>query len=54
MGYAGGRITVLTSQIQYTQKVVLNFNGLSWPHVSVSSLVPANPVPIPTDLLTLS
>jgi len=54
MGYAGGRITVLTTQIQYTQKVVLNFNGLSWPHVSVASLVPAGPIPIPTDLLTLS
>ena len=54
LGYAGGRITVLTTQIQYTQKVVLNFNGLSWRHVSVASLVPAVPIPIPTDLLTLS
>ena len=54
MGYAGGRVTVLTTQIQYTQKVLLNFNGLSWPHVSVASLVPADPIPIPVDLLTLS
>jgi hypothetical protein len=54
MGYAGGRVTVLTTQIQYTQKVLLNFNGLSWPHVSVASLVPADPIPIPADLLTLS
>jgi hypothetical protein len=26
-------------QLQYTQLVVLNFNGLSWPHVSVATLV---------------
>ncbi len=25
-------------QLQYTQKVLLNFNGLSWPHVSVATL----------------
>jgi hypothetical protein len=54
MGYAGGRVTVLTTQIQYTQKVLLNFNGRSWPHVSVASLVPADPIPTPADLLTLS
>jgi hypothetical protein len=54
MGFAGGRVTVLATQIQYTQKVLLNFNGLSWPHVSVASLVPADPIPIPADLLTLS
>ncbi|EXG82818.1 heme-binding protein [Cryptosporangium arvum] len=33
-------------QIQYTQTVLLNFNGLSWPHVSVATLVPAEPVPV--------
>jgi hypothetical protein len=54
MGFAGGRVTVLTTQIQYTQKVLLNFKGLSWPHVSVASLVPADPIPIPADVLTLS
>jgi hypothetical protein len=27
-------------QIQYSQMVLLNFNGLSWPHVSVASLQP--------------
>jgi hypothetical protein len=54
MGYAGGRVTVLTTQIQYTQKVLLNFKGLSWPHVSVASLIPADPIPIPADVLTLS
>src|SRR5205823_5084526 len=26
-------------QLQYTQVLVLDFNGLSWPHVSVANLV---------------
>lgn len=26
-------------QLQYSQRLLLNFNGLSWPHVSVASLV---------------
>lgn len=39
-------ITVTSTQIQYSQTVILNFNGLSWPHVSVASLVPAGPVPV--------
>lgn len=26
-------------QVQYTQTVLLNFNGLSWPHVSVATLL---------------
>ena len=25
--------------LQYSQRVLLNFNGLSWPHVSVATLV---------------
>ena len=40
-------ITVASTQIQYSQKVLLNFNGLSWPHVSVATLVPEAPIPIP-------
>jgi hypothetical protein len=40
-------ITVRAPQIQYSQQVVLNFNGLSWPHVSVATLVPASPLPVP-------
>jgi hypothetical protein len=28
-------------QLQYTQRVLLNFNGLSWPHVTVATLKPA-------------
>jgi hypothetical protein len=31
-----------TLQLQYTQRVLLNFNGLSWPHVSVATLTKAN------------
>ena len=26
-------------QLQYSQRVLLNFNGLSWPHVSVATLL---------------
>lgn len=33
-------IDVTFTQIQYTQTVMLNFNGLTWPHVSVANLVP--------------
>ena len=36
-----------TVQIQYSQTVFLVFNGLSWPHVSVATLVPSDPVPVP-------
>jgi len=39
-------IAVGYPQIQYTQTVLLNFNGLSWPHVSVATLVPNDPVPV--------
>jgi hypothetical protein len=39
-------ITFTFTQIQYSQVVLLNFNGLSWPHVSVATLVPADAVPV--------
>ncbi|MGY4498766.1 hypothetical protein ACVWYH_002697 [Bradyrhizobium sp. GM24.11] len=52
--FAGGRVRVATTQIQYSQKVMLDFNGLTWPHVSVASLVLAAPVPIPEHLLPLT
>ena len=39
-------ITVQVPQIQYSQLVFLNFKGLTWPHVSVATLVPSNPVPV--------
>ena len=31
-------------QLQYTQRVILNFNGLSWPHITVATLV-SHPLP---------
>lgn len=40
-------ITVTFTQIQYSQTVLLNFNTLTWPHVSVATLVPAGDVPVP-------
>jgi hypothetical protein len=45
---AGARsVTVEYTQIQYTQNVSLNFATLTWPHVSVATLVPASPLPVP-------
>ena len=47
-GIAAGKvIKVRSMQIQYTQTVFLNFNTLSWPHVSVATLVPAGPIVMP-------
>jgi hypothetical protein len=45
-------ITVKATQIQYSQKVLLNFNGLTWPHVSVATLVPAGVLPVPASAFT--
>jgi hypothetical protein len=45
-------ITVKTTQIQYSQQVFLNFNTLTWPHVSVATLVPASPIPVPNSVWT--
>ena len=42
-----GRIIFTSTQIQYSQTVLLNFNGLFWPHVSVATLVPGSPLTIP-------
>lgn len=39
-------ISVTYTQIQYTQNVSLNFRGLTWPHISVATLVPAHPIVI--------
>jgi hypothetical protein len=39
-------ITVTYVQIQYTQNVSLNFATLTWPHVSVATLVPAKPIEV--------
>jgi hypothetical protein len=40
-------IRVQMTQIQYSQTVLLNFALLSWPHVSVATLVPSEPNPVP-------
>jgi hypothetical protein len=40
-------LTVRFTQIQYTQTVLLNFNTLTWPHVSVNTLVPADDIVVP-------
>jgi hypothetical protein len=40
-------LTVTYTQIQYTQTVLLNFAGLTWPHVSVNTLVPADDIIVP-------
>lgn len=37
-------VTVTSTQIQYSQIVFLNFAPLTWPHVSVATLVPATPI----------
>jgi hypothetical protein len=44
---AGHKLTVQFPQIQYTQTVLLNFNKLTWPHVSVNTLVPADDIIVP-------
>jgi len=40
-------LTVTFTQIQYTQTVLLNFAGLTWPHVSVNTLVPEDDIIVP-------
>lgn len=40
-------ITVTSTQIQYSQTVLLNFGPLSWPHVSVATLTPKQPLNLP-------
>jgi len=40
------QVTVAYTQIQYSQTVLLNFNGISWPHVSVANLIPDHPIPV--------
>ncbi|KAL8827408.1 MAG: hypothetical protein Q9191_003204 [Dirinaria sp. TL-2023a] len=45
-------ITVTSTQIQYSQRVILNFAGLSWPHVSVATLIPKDPVKVPSSVFS--
>lgn len=42
-------IKVSYTQIQYSQRVILNFAGLSWPHVSVATLVPKASIAVPAN-----
>jgi hypothetical protein len=44
---ANKTIEVTYTQIQYSQTVFLNFKPLTWPHVSVATLIPAGPIPVP-------
>ena len=46
------RITVQSTQIQYSQEVFLNFNTLTWPHVSVATLVQSDAIPVPPSVWT--
>jgi nucleoid-associated protein YgaU len=40
-------------QLQYTQRVLLNFNGLSWPHITVATLLSTTPYTVkPGDTLS--
>jgi len=41
------KIVVTFTQIQYSQTVFLNFAGLTWPHVSVNTLVSADDIVVP-------
>jgi hypothetical protein len=45
-------LTVHFTQIQYTQTVLLNFATLTWPHVSVNTLVPEDDVIVPASAWT--
>jgi hypothetical protein len=44
---ASHTLTVHSTQIQYTQTVMLRFTGRFWPHVSVATLVPSTPIIVP-------
>ena len=43
-------IVVSYIQIQYSQTVFLNFGPLTWPHVSVATLISAAPIPVPASV----
>lgn len=43
---AGTTVAAVYTQIQYTQNVALNFAPLSWPHVTVGTLVPQGNVQV--------
>ncbi|KAL2689193.1 hypothetical protein Neosp_003245 [[Neocosmospora] mangrovei] len=41
-------VTVAYTQIQYSQMVMLDFNGIKWPHVTVATLAPTVQLEKPT------
>jgi len=43
-------ITVTSPQLQYSQAALRNFNGITWPIVSVATLVPAEAIIVPTSV----
>ncbi|KAK6543729.1 hypothetical protein TWF694_000463 [Orbilia ellipsospora] len=43
----GQKITASFQQIQYSQNVNLDFANLTWPHVSIATLVPTDPIVVP-------
>ena len=45
-------ITVTSTQIQYSQRVILNFAPLSWPHISVATLIPKDPIQVPSSVFS--
>jgi hypothetical protein len=48
----GTKIIATSTQIQYSQNVFLDFNKLTWPHVSVATLVPQDDQIIPASAWT--
>ena len=42
-------IQVPSTQIQYSQNVTLDFGVLSWPHISVATLIPSQPLLVTAD-----
>jgi hypothetical protein len=40
-------ITVPAILIQYSQNVFMSFDHITWPHISVSTLAPSEPLPVP-------
>ncbi|KAK3677719.1 hypothetical protein LTR78_002569 [Recurvomyces mirabilis] len=45
------QIVVTHTEIQYSQQVNLNFAGLTWPHISVATLVPTTDQVVPPHVL---
>jgi hypothetical protein len=41
------QLKVNSTQIQFSQEVILSFIGITWPHISVATLVPNALIPVP-------